>query len=141
MIDLVARLVFPFSLVVALGLWSTGYAGVGDGFSAGAMAGLGAVTQYTCRDREMARRVVGARWVWDLLRAGLLVALLMTLLPVFFGAAPVTHVPRPGRPVASFGALELHSTALYDLGVAVLVYGVFVGTFDRLFPPLRGAER
>lgn len=140
MTDAVARLIFPFTVVVALALWARGYADVGDGFSAGAVAGLGAALQYVALDHDRARHRTCARWVPAFLAFGLLAALAVALAPLAWGLPPVTHFPRPGSTVVSLGVVELHTAALLDLGIAVAVYGALVGTFDRLFPPLKGDE-
>lgn len=140
MTELMARILFPFSLVVSIALWIKGYAEVGDGFSAGAVAGLGAIVQYVCLDYDEAQRRVGARWAWHFVSGGLLFALLLLLAPTFFGIAPVTHFPRPGEEVIKLGALEMHTALGFDGGVGLLIYGVLVGTFDQLFPHLRGGQ-
>lgn len=136
----VARVIFPFTLVVSIAIWAKGYAEVGDGFSGGAVAGMGAVALYVCLDHKHASRVVRARWAWHLVVTGLLTALLVLLAPVFFDVAPVSHWPAPNAHVYSIGILELHTAVLFDLGIMLLVFGMFVGTFDRLFPILRGDE-
>ena len=133
----VARLLFPFSLVFAAALWAKGYADVGEGFSAGATAGLGAIVQYIFLNHETAARRVGARWAWPCVSFGLIGVLAITFGPLVFGFPPVTHFPRPGREVISFGVAEVHTAMAFDLAIAVLVYGMFVGTFDRLFPYYR----
>ena len=134
----VARVIFPFTLVVAIGLWAKGYAEFGDGFSGGAIAGMGAVALYVCLDYEHAARVVRARWAWHLVVFGLLLALFVLLAPVFVGIAPVSHAPAPDEHVIEVGIIELHTAVVFDLGIMLLVYGMFVGTFDQLFPILRG---
>lgn len=137
----VARAVFPLLLAAALALWARGYAEIGDGFSAGAIAGTGAVLMFVACDHGMARRRTGAGAAPALLALGLLLALLVVLAPVAFGLPPVTHFPRPGSEAHRFGALELHTAALFDLGIAVTVYGATVVAFDQLFPALKGDEQ
>ena len=141
MTQAVARVLFPFTIVVGIAIWAKGYAEIGDGFSAGAIAGLGAVSQYVCLDHDHAARVVRASWLWFYMGIGILVPLIVALTPVFFGVAPVTHAPAPGAHVYKLGVIELHTALAFDLGVMLLVYGIFVGTFDRLFPLLRGDEQ
>ncbi|HET7408611.1 MAG TPA: MnhB domain-containing protein [Paracoccaceae bacterium] len=136
----VARGIFPLLLAAALALWARGYAEPGDGFSAGALAGAGAVLLFVACDHDEARRRAGAEAAPVLLAVGLILALATVLAPVAFGLAPVTHFPRPGREVASIGVLELHTATVFDLGVGISVYGAVVSTFDRLFPTLHGEE-
>jgi hypothetical protein len=140
MSEWIARLIFAFTLVVAAAFWARGYAAVGDGFSAGGTAGLGAVVQYVCRRPDAAARFTGAAFAPALIVAGLAVAVVTLLVPSWFGLAPVTHWPPPGGEVASIGVLELHTVALMDLGIAALVYGALVLTFDRIFPRLQESE-
>lgn len=137
MTGLVARLLFPISLVIGVSLWAKGYAAAGGGFSAGVVAGLGAVVQYVCLARGRVRPAVGARAAGGLLVAGLLVGLLLLLGPALAGAPPVTHLPAPGEEVVRVGVLELHTSVLFDLGVGLVSYGAVVITFDRLFPVFR----
>ncbi len=131
---LVVRFVFSVGLIVGAALVLTGYVQVGDGFSAGALAGLGAVAVYAGLERGQAARVVGARWAWHLVCGGLLLTLAVVLAPICVGLAPVYHWPPPNAPVTRWGVLELHTAVLFDIGVGVLVYGSLVGTFGQLFP-------
>ena len=141
MTDAVARAIFPMALIAALALWARGYAQVGDGFSAGAIAGTGAALQYVALDYDRARRRAGAAALPALLACGLLLALVVVLAPLAVGAPPVTHYPPPTAEVTKIGALELHTAALFDLGIALAVYGGIASTFDRLFPVFRGDEK
>lgn len=125
----------PFALAYAAALLVKGYSAVGDGFSAGAIAGLGAAIQYVYFDYEQARRRIGARHAPLLIAGPLLAALVLLLAPVLIGAAPVTHMPGPGSTVLSVGAVKLHTAMVFDMAVAICIYGCVVGTFDRLFPP------
>lgn len=128
----IARLMFPASLAVAAALLLTGYSQVGGGFSAGMLAGLGAVLEYLALDRRSAQALVGTRWAWGVAVGGLLVLLTVVWAPLVVGQAPVSHWPPPGARVAHFGPLELHTALLFDLGVALLVYGAVVLIVDRL---------
>lgn len=138
MIAAVARFVFPFALAVAFALWAKSYVHVGDGFSAGAVAGLGAILQYVGLGRERAARVTGAAWAPALMAIGLVVVLALVFLPVALGLPPLSHFPRPGAPAASVGVLEVHTAAVFDAANAAIVYGALVVAFDRLFPHFRG---
>lgn len=130
----IARVIFPLSLMAALALWARGYAEAGDGFSAGVVAGAGAALLYVTLDHADARRrTAGGKSRWFLL-GGLVVTLGVALGPLALGLPPVTHWPPPGAEVRTLGVLELHTAALFDLGIAFAVYGAVVGTLDRLFP-------
>jgi len=140
MIGPIARALFPFSMAVGAALLIKGYNQVGDGFSAGAIAALGAILQFVSREHQTAARLAGARFAWPLVSGGLLLALGVTIAPVLFGVAPVTHVPLPGDYVPHLGALAIHSPVLFDVGIAILVYGALVATFDRLVPAFDDEE-
>lgn len=141
MTEFVARALFPISLVIAAALWIKGYSDVGDGFSAGAVAALGAVIQYVSLDHQRAAQAVGAAWAVRLLGAGLmLVVLVVIVIPPVLGHPPVSHWPAPGAEVVKLGSLELHTALLFDLGVGLIVYGGIVATFDQLFPVWSGEE-
>ncbi len=132
------RLIFalyPFSLALAAALITKGYASIGDGFSAGAVAGLGAALQYLGLDHASAHARIGAAWALRLILLGLLAALGLLLLPALFGIAPVTHYPTPEQSVLKLGMLELHTALVFDLAIAAVVYGTLVVTFDQLFTP------
>lgn len=131
----IVRALFPFSLAFAAALLAKSYASVGDGFSAGAVAGLGAALQYVCVDEPRARALIGARWALTFVLLGLLTALAVLLLPALFGLPPVTHFPRPGEHVSQIGMIEMHTAFVFDLAIAFVIYGTLVATFDWLFPP------
>lgn len=137
MIALVARLVFPVTLILAAALWVRSYGAIGEGFGAGATAGLGAGLQYVALDRTTARRRTLGRHAGRLMAGGVLIVVGVVLAPLLFGLPPVSHWPRPTHAAAHIGMLELHTAALLDLGVAVSVYGAVTANFDRLFPPGR----
>jgi multisubunit Na+/H+ antiporter MnhB subunit len=140
MIEMIARVMFPLSLVIAAALWIKGYSDIGDGFSAGAVAGLGAVIQYVSLDHQRAARAVGAAWALRLIAIGLLLMLAVALGPALVGRPPVSHLPAPDGHVIALGSLELHTAILFDLGAGLIVYGGIVATFDRLFPVWSGEE-
>lgn len=131
----IVRGLFPFALAFAAALLAKSYTSVGDGFSAGAVAGLGAALQYVCVDEPRARALIGARWALRFVLLGLVAALGLLLLPSLAGLPPVSHFPRPGEDVAKIGMIEMHTAFVFDLAIAFVIYGTIVATFDRLFPP------
>ncbi len=140
MTDLAARAIFPLALAAAVALLLRGYADVGDGFSAGAVAGAGAALQFAALpfDRAVARTraVLAPRMI----ALGLLLTLLTAWWPVLFGLPPVSHFPAPEAHAAAFGVLEFHTGVLFDLGVAAAVYGAVTGAFGRLNAPATGRD-
>ncbi len=135
MTGLAARAVFPLALAAAAALLLRSYAEVGDGFSAGAVAGAGAALLFASHPPAEAAARTRAILAPRLIALGLLLTLLTVWAPVLAGHPPVSHFPAPGAHVVAFGALELHTGVIFDLGVAVAVYGAFAGAFGRLHAP------
>lgn len=135
----VARAVFPLALLMAAALFVKSHADVGGGFMAGATAGLGALLQYACLDHASASRCVGARHAVRLIIAGTFLGVAVVVWPTLFGLPPVTHAPGPFAPAFETGTLVLRTTTLFELAVALQVYGGMVCTFDRVLPLLKGA--
>ena len=120
----IARLLLLPTLLISAAVLVKGYASVGDGFSAGVIAAVGVLLQYL----SFGYRAVEESFPWlrfspYLAFGGLLLALAVAFLPTLSGQAVLTHSPPPGGEVAHFGALELHTAVLFDLGV----YGIVLG--------------
>lgn len=123
----VARLALAPSLVVALALLAKGYADVGDGFTAGAVAALGVLLQYVAYGSAYVERRLPVRHAVPVAVAGLLVALAVSFQPVLRGEPILTHSPPPGTEAVHVGTLDLVTAVLFDVGVFLLVLGA-VGT-------------
>lgn len=129
----VTRLILPFILVFAASLCVRGYADIGDGFSAGAIGALGAVAHLTSsRHGDSSARL--SRGPMGLIVLGLFAVLAVVWVGPMLGHPPVTHAPPAGADVMKIGAWEMHTSLLFDLGVAMVVYGALVAVFDRIFP-------
>lgn len=129
----IARLLLVPSFVIAAAVLVKGYAAVGDGFSAGAIAATGMVLQYLVFGFSGTERLLPVgRVAVPLAVGGLLIALLVAFVPAVFGEPLVTHVPRAGDEVHHLGTLELHSAVLFDLGVFLVVFGFIVHTIRLL---------
>lgn len=124
---LVARSLLVPILLFALAVLVKGYADVGDGFAAGVIAALGVLLQYLAFGRTEVEQVLPVRRAPQLAVGGLLLSLLVAFVPVLLGNAPLQHWPAPGAMVVHFGALEIISAVLFDVGVFGLVLGVAVG--------------
>ncbi len=123
----VARLMIAPALMVGAALLVGGYAGVGDGFSAGVVAALGVLMQYVALGYRDAERLLPGRLAPAAAFVGVLLALLVALVPLVAGKPLLTHWPGPQQPVAKLGKLELMTPVLFDVGVALLVLGSVVG--------------
>lgn len=123
----IARLLLLPSFVIAAAVLVKGYTAVGDGFSAGAIAATGMLLQYLAFGFGGTEQLLPVgRVAVRLAVGGLLIALLVVFVPVFFGESPVTHFPRAGEDVLHLGTLELHTAVLFDVGVFLLVFGFVV---------------
>jgi len=132
MTQTVARLLFLPILVTALAVLVKGYAEPGDGFSAGVIAALGVLLQYLALGRTEAERLPGVRHAGAIALVGLLVGLAVAVVPLFFGDPVMTHYPPAGASPVYLGTLELITAVLFDVGVALLVFGFVVGTVGTL---------
>jgi multisubunit Na+/H+ antiporter MnhB subunit len=125
--QVVSRLLLAPSLAVAAAVLVKGYADVGDGFSAGVIAALGVLLQYTAFGWREAERMLPLRYAPGAAVAGLMLALGVAFAPLLWGEAAFTHYPRPGTEPIHVGTLELITAVVFDLGVFLLVFGAGVG--------------
>lgn len=126
----VSRILLLPTLVAAVAVLIKGYAGPGDGFSAGVIAALGVLLQHLALGRREAEKLAVVRHAPVLTGAGLILALLVAAVPLFLGQPVLTHYPRPGESVIYLGTLELITPVLFDLGIFLLVFGFVVGTMN-----------
>jgi len=128
---LVARGVLLPTFVVAVALIVKAPHGTGDGFSAGVLAATAVLLQYVAfGHRQAARRMriapVGVR-------AGL-VGLILMLGVLFSGPVSgrplLAHRPAPDEPARSWLGVEIHTATAFDLGVALLVFGLLVSVVE-----------
>jgi multisubunit Na+/H+ antiporter MnhB subunit len=132
LVRLVARALLVPVLLFALALLVKGYADVGDGFAAGVVAALAVLLQYLAFGRAEVERRLPVRRAPQVAIGGLVLSLLVAFVPVLAGGAPLQHWPAPGASVVHFGALEIISAVLFDVGVFLLVLGVCVGIIHLL---------
>lgn len=127
-----ARLLLAPVLVVAFAVLVKGYASVGDGFSAGVIAGLGILLQYMAFGRAEAARMLPVRLIAPLAFAGLLAALAVALWPLALGDPIFRHYPEAGEHVIHVGTLELITPVVFDLAIFLLVMGAVVGIIQAI---------
>lgn len=137
----VARLLLAPLLMVAAAVLVKGYASVGDGFAAGAIAALAVLLQYLALGYEETERSLPLRHVAGLAPAGLLLALAVAVAPLAAGEPLLTHAPPHGESPVELGTLELVTAVVFDLAICLLVIGVVVSIVRELGrPPEVGAE-
>jgi multisubunit Na+/H+ antiporter MnhB subunit len=133
LVEVVARALFLPVLMIAAALFTGAYGAPGDGFSAGVVASLGVLLQYFVfgHTRVMARLPllpIGPTAAMG----GLALMLAVVVLGPLQGEPLLSHWPAPGDEVVSFGHLKLHTALLFDAGIACLVFGALVSTFEML---------
>ena len=132
MTQTVARILFLPALAVAAATLVKGYVDTGDGFAAGVIAALAVLLQVVVFGVDRVSRTLPLRAAPALAALGLLISLAVTFVPALLGRAPLTHAPGPGQEVLHFGALEVLTAVVFDIGVFLLVLGFSVTTIRLL---------
>lgn len=122
-----ARVLLIPGFVIAIAIMLKGYTDIGDGFSAGVIAALVIITQGLAFGSEELEKMAAARLAPMLGFIGLGLAYAVVFVPVLFGYPMLTHFPRMNHDVIHFGALEVITPVLFDIGVFLVVYGFCVG--------------
>lgn len=134
----VARGMLVPSFVVAAAFLVKGYVGVGDGFAAGVVAGLGVLMQVLAFGHEKVAQALPIRQAPIVAIGGLAVGVLVFLVPLLLGDAPLQHTPAAGVKPGHVGSLELVTAVVFDVGVFLLVLGATVTIIDAIADPGRG---
>ncbi|MEM9200566.1 MAG: MnhB domain-containing protein [Actinomycetota bacterium] len=114
----------PFAIVIGVYLFFAGHNQPGGGFAAGLV--LGAVVAL--------RTVVALPRPQDAMpwfAVGSLLVCGVALVPLF-GGEPVLDMVVVERDVPLLGTVKSGSAAIFDLGVTIIVVGLFVALFDGL---------
>lgn len=136
----IARLLFLPIQMVALATLVKGYADTGDGFTAGVIAGLGVLLQFLAFGTAEVYRLLPIRHAPAVAFAGLLIALLVTFVPVALGDPILTHRPPPLEPVTHIGSIEILTAVAFDVGVFLLVLGFVVSAMSLVGGARSGAD-
>jgi multisubunit Na+/H+ antiporter MnhB subunit len=129
---MVSRLLLAPAFMVALATLVKGYVDAGDGFAAGVIAALAVGLQFVAFGADEVERTLPVRFAPAVAAVGLVVALMVTFVPILRGDPLLTHLPRPGAAVVHLGTLELLTAVLFDVGVFLLVLGFGVETIRLL---------
>lgn len=132
MTQTVAKLLFLPIMMVALATLVKGYAETGDGFTAGVIAGLGVLLQFLAFGQREIERILPVRYAPIVAFGGLVLALLVTFVPVVRGDPILTHYPPPRAKVEHVGSIELLTAVAFDVGVFLLVVGFVVSTLGLI---------
>jgi multisubunit Na+/H+ antiporter MnhB subunit len=129
---LVARTLLIPSILIALAIMFKGYSDVGDGFSAGVIAGLGVLLQAVAFGVDELDRLPLVRYAPAGTFVGLLLALGTVFAPWVGGKPLFTHSPGVGEHVTHFGTLEFITPVLFDVGVFLVIFGFVVGIIGAI---------
>ncbi|MGN6485131.1 MAG: MnhB domain-containing protein [Thermomicrobiales bacterium] len=126
------RILLIPTFLIAIATMLKGYGDTGDGFSAGVIAALGIAIQGVAFGADEFERLPLVRFAPAGSFVGLLLALTLAFLPVFWGYPVMTHFPLPGEHVVHFGTLELITAVLFDVSVFLVVFGFGVGVVTAI---------
>ncbi|XWX04507.1 proton-conducting transporter membrane subunit [Aggregatilineales bacterium SYSU G02658] len=140
----VARVVFVLAFLVALAHLNYGGSGPGDGFTAGALLGLGTALWYVVFGYDEAHSRLAFFAPRRLLRIGLPLVVLDAIVPIFFGYPFLAHIEIDKllgiyNFLDVFG-LHLNTTILFEIGVMITVFGGFSAIIEAVAHPQRSAE-
>jgi multicomponent K+:H+ antiporter subunit A len=144
---LVARLVLPLSLLIALSHIITGGHSPGDGFTAGAISGLAISLWFVVFGYNEAKERLQFYAPQRLMRIGMLIVVGNGILPIIFGLHSGTFLAHVdyGKLIGisevlhRFG-LELTSGLFYEIGIALAVLGGFGAIMEAIAHPKAAAD-
>jgi multisubunit Na+/H+ antiporter MnhB subunit len=126
MTQVISRLLFAPTLMVAFATLIKGYGDTGDGFAAGVIASLAFLMQIVAFGERQVRRELHTNYAPGVAVIGLALALIVAFFPVLRGQPILLQWPPAGTPVIHFGTLELLTAVVFDIGVFFLVLGFSV---------------
>ncbi|MBW9092597.1 Na+/H+ antiporter subunit A [Microbacterium jejuense] len=130
MLEVIVRILFHTIIIVSLYLLFAGHNLPGGGFAGGLVAGMALVMRYIAGGRYE----LGAAAPTDagrLLGTGMTIAVACAVVPVFFGAAPLTSAwIEWDIPVLGHG--EFVSSTFFDIGVYLVVIGLVLDVLRSL---------
>lgn len=130
LLEVVVRLTFHAMIVISLYLLFAGHNLPGGGFVGGLVAGLALVARYLAGGRyELGAALpLGAGGI---LGTGLAIAAGAALVPLFFGAPPLTSAYWAGE-VWLLGEIEFVTSTIFDIGVYLVVVGLVLDVLRSL---------
>lgn len=129
-LEVIVRILFHTIIVVSIYLLFAGHNLPGGGFAGGLVAGMALVMRYVAGGRYE----LGAAAPTDagrLLGAGMTIAVATTLVPVLFGAAPLTSAFFEAE-IPLIGHVEFVTSTLFDIGVYLVVIGLVLDVLRSL---------
>jgi len=146
MLEVIVRILFHTIIIVSLYLLFAGHNLPGGGFAGGLVAGMALVMRYVAGGPYE----LGAAAPTDagrLLGTGMTIAVACAIVPLFFGAAPLTSFFFEAT-VPVLGHIEFVTSTLFDIGVYLVVIGLVLDVLrslgaevDRQAQALREAQQ
>lgn len=128
--EVVARLLFHTFMLVSLYLLLAGHNDPGGGFAGGLMASLALTLRYLAGGRYELERATPVNAGW-MLGAGLALASLYALAPLFFGGAVMeSYTFEWDLPL--FGHVKFVTALIFDVGVYLIVVGLVLDILRSL---------
>ncbi|WP_435526188.1 Na+/H+ antiporter subunit A [Microbacterium elymi] len=137
MLEVIVRILFHTIIVISLYLLFAGHNLPGGGFAGGLVAGVALVMRYIAGGRYE----LGAAAPTDagrLLGAGMTLAVACAIIPVFFGAAPLTSAVLEAE-VPVLGHVEFVTSTIFDIGVYLVVIGLVLDVLRASAPRSTGS--
>ncbi|MBD7958441.1 Na+/H+ antiporter subunit A [Microbacterium sp. Sa4CUA7] len=130
MLEVIVRVLFHTIMVVSIYLLFAGHNLPGGGFAGGLVAGMGLVMRYVAGGRYE----LGAAAPTDagrLLGVGMALAIGCAVVPLFFGAPPLTSTFWEAE-LPLIGHVEFVSSTIFDIGVYLVVIGLVLDVLRSL---------
>ncbi|MGL4254956.1 MAG: Na+/H+ antiporter subunit A [Microbacterium sp.] len=130
MLEVIVRILFHTIIIVSLYLLFAGHNLPGGGFAGGLVAGMALVMRYVAGGRYE----LGAAAPTDagrLLGIGMSIAVACAIVPLFFGAPPLTST-RFEAEIPVIGHIEFVTSTLFDVGVYLVVIGLVLDVLRSL---------
>ncbi|WP_426322859.1 Na+/H+ antiporter subunit A [Microbacterium sp. E-13] len=130
LLEVIVRVLFHTIIVVSLYLLFAGHNLPGGGFAGGLVAGMALVMRYVAGGRYE----LGAAAPTDagrLLGTGMTIAVACAIVPLFFGAPPLTSFFFEAT-VPVLGHIEFVTSTLFDIGVYLVVIGLVLDVLRSL---------
>ncbi|PZU39186.1 MAG: Na+/H+ antiporter subunit A [Microbacterium sp.] len=130
LLEVIVRVLFHSIIVVSIYLLFAGHNLPGGGFAGGLVAGMALVMRYVAGGRyELG--VAAPTDAGMLLGVGMTLAVACAIVPVFFGAAPLTSTYFAGE-IPVIGHIEFVTSTIFDVGVYLVVIGLVLDVLRSL---------
>jgi len=130
LLEVIVRILFHSIIIVSLYVLFAGHNLPGGGFAGGLIAGMALVMRYVAGGRYE----LGAAAPTDagrLLGAGMSIAVACAIVPLFFGAPPLTSLFFEAT-LPVLGHVEFVTSTLFDIGVYLVVIGLVLDVLRSL---------